>query len=227
MRCAVEAVGAGAGELDRRRRRPGRAGGELHDGRAADVGGADEEDRERLGHRVGPVEVEVAGLVERDEDVVERVLDGAAGGVDAHGGVVGLLVGRGDAGELGDLAAAGLGVEALAVAALALLERRGDVDEEERAAGVLDHLPHLLRGSRRTARSGCRPPRRRGGRSRRPPSRCGGCWSRGPPWRRSGPADRWRRTTSPSRLVTVRPPCSRSGPSARGPASTCRCRTGR
>src|SRR6478609_2687348 len=98
------------------------------------------------GSGIGAPQVEVAGLVERDQDVVERVLDGAAGGVDAHGGVDGLLVGRGDAGELGDLTGAGLGVEALAVAALALLERRGDVDEEERAPGGLDHLLHLLAG---------------------------------------------------------------------------------
>ena len=92
------------------------------------------------------VEVEVAGVPEGLEDVVEGVVDGAAGGVDADVGVLGLLVGGGDAGELGDLAGAGLGVEALAVAALALLERRGHVDEEEGAAGVLDHLPHLLAG---------------------------------------------------------------------------------
>ena len=41
---------------------------------------------------------------------------------------------------------AGLGVEALAVAALALLQRGGDVDEEERAAGLLDHRADLLAG---------------------------------------------------------------------------------
>src|SRR6478609_4609894 len=100
----------------------------------------------RSGSVIGAPQVEVAGLVERDQDVAERVLDGAAGGVDAHGRVDGLLVGRGDAGELGDLAGPRLGVEALAVAALALLERGGDVDEEERAPGVLDHLLHLLAG---------------------------------------------------------------------------------
>ena len=108
------------------------------------------------------------------------VLDRAAGGVDADVGVLGLLVRRGDAGELGDLAAPRLGVEALAVAALALLERRGHVDQEERAAGVVDHRPDLLAGLVERARSGCTPRRRRGGRSRRPPSRSGGCWSRGP-----------------------------------------------
>ena len=42
--------------------------------------------------------------------------------------------------------APGLGVEALAVPALALLQRGGDVDQEERAAGLLDHRPHLLPG---------------------------------------------------------------------------------
>ena len=74
------------------------------------------------------------------------VLDGAAGGVDPDGRVVGLLVGRGDAGEVGDLAAPGLGVEALAVPALALLEGGGDVHEEEGAAGRVDHLAHLGAG---------------------------------------------------------------------------------
>ena len=80
------------------------------------------------------------------EHVGEAVRDGAAGGVDADGRVLRLLVGAGDAGELGDLAGARLGVEALAVAALALLERRGDVDEHEVAAGVLHHLADLLAG---------------------------------------------------------------------------------
>ena len=41
---------------------------------------------------------------------------------------------------------AGLGVEALAVAALALLQRRGHVDQEERAAGLVDHRADLLAG---------------------------------------------------------------------------------
>src|SRR6478735_7487556 len=100
----------------------------------------------RSGSGIGAPQVEVAGLVERDQDVAERVLDRPASGVDPHGGVGGLLVGRGDAGELGDLAGARLRVEALAVAALALLERRGDVDQEEGAPGGLDHLPHLLAG---------------------------------------------------------------------------------
>ena len=150
---------------------------ELHVGRAADVGGADEEDLEGfvgcgrrvrrwvstggrrwrsslLDQRRGPAaasgsrgaEVEVAGFGEGVDDVLEGVVDGAAGGVDADVGVLRLLVGGGDAGELGDLAAAGLGVEALAVAALALLERGGDVDEEERAAGLVDHGADLLAG---------------------------------------------------------------------------------
>ena len=47
-----------------------------------------------------------------------------------------------------------LRVEALAVAALAFLERSGHVDEHEPAAGVLDHRAHLPAGWRRTARSG-------------------------------------------------------------------------
>ena len=81
---------------------------------------------------------------------------------------------------------AGLGVEALAVAALALLERGGDVHQEERAAGLVDHRADLLAGLVERRDRAARPRRRRAGRSRRPPSRSGGCWSRGPPWRRSG-----------------------------------------
>ena len=170
------------------------AGGELHEGAAADVGGADEEDLERglearfartstsggqarfartsttgvsgLDARSSlalvaarpPVwcverEVEVAGVPESHDDVVEGVGDGAAGGVHADVGVLGDLVGAGDAGELGDLPGTGLGVEALAVAALALLQRGRDVDEEERPSGLLDHradlLPRLVEGSDR------------------------------------------------------------------------------
>ena len=216
-------------------RLPGR---QLHVGRAADVGGADEEDLERWpvgvpGFRgVAPrrtsttdgggslafdhrrrrrlTRSEVAGVAEGHEDVVEGVLDGAAGGVDAHGGVVRLLVGRGDAGELGDLAAPGLRVEALAVAALALLQRGGDVHEEERAAGLLDHRAHLLAGSRRTARSGLQtatPPCRAISAATQPIRRM--LVSRSS-LEKVSPADRCRRTTSPSRLVTLRSPCSSS-----------------
>ena len=60
-------------------------------------------------------------------------------------GILRRLVGIGDAGELLDDAGAGLGVEALAVAALADLERGRDVDLEE-AAGGLDHVAHLGAG---------------------------------------------------------------------------------
>ena len=188
-RVVGEAVGAGRAELDRRVTCEV-ACGQLHEGAAADVGGADEEDLEgflrRLGFETalarllnrwlvgglgglgfetalarllnqrllgGEGEVEVAGAPEGDNHVVEGVGDGAAGGVDADIGVVGHLVGAGDAGELRDLPGAGLRVEALAVAALALLERGGDVDEEERSSGLLDHradlLPRLVEGGDR------------------------------------------------------------------------------
>ncbi len=173
-RVLAEAVGAGAGEGDRGIGAGQVARGQLHERRAADVGGADEEDVEAVvGRLVGlecgggsrrwcarharapsgsgastgsSREVDVAGVAQRVDHVVEGILDGAPGGVDPHVGVLGLLVGRGDAGELGDLPAPGLGVEALAVAALALLQRRGHVHQEERAAGVVDHRPHLLPG---------------------------------------------------------------------------------
>ena len=147
-----------------------------------------------------------AGLGEGVEHLVEAVLDGAAGGVDADGGVLRLLVRRGDAGELGDLAApapwrrgpCGRGARTPPAAS-----RRGPGRTRRRRPRP-SRAP--VCGSRRTARSGSRSRCRGGGRSRRRPSRSGGCWSRGPPWRRSGPADRFRRTTSPSRLVTVRSP---------------------
>src|SRR3546814_7386787 len=48
--------------------------------------------------------------------------------------------------SLADLAGARLGIEALAVAALALLERGGDVNQGEVATGLFDHLAHLLAG---------------------------------------------------------------------------------
>ena len=91
-------------------------------------------------------QVEVAARAQRDEHVVEGVVDRAPGRVHPDVGILRLLVGGGDARELGDLAPPGLGVEALAVAALALLQRGGDVHEEERAAGVGDVLAHLLAG---------------------------------------------------------------------------------
>src|SRR5690606_20384167 len=87
--------------------------------------------------------VQVAAGGQRLHHVVEGVVDAATGGVDPHRRVVGLLVGRGDAGEFGDLAASSLGVEALAVPALTLLDRGGDVDQEEGAARGLDHFADL------------------------------------------------------------------------------------
>ena len=169
----------------------------------------------------------MAGLLEGVEDVVEGFVDGAAGGVDADVGVLGLLVGGGDAGELGDLARPGLGVEALAVAALALLERGGDVDEEEGAAGVLDHLPHLLaglvEGRDRAADGDPAVAGDLGGDPADPPDvglaiGLGKGSAATQPIRRMlvsrsalekvRPAERLRRTTSPSRLVSVRSPRS-------------------
>src|ERR1700712_1022593 len=78
--------------------------------------------------------------------VGEALLDRPAGGVDADAGVLRLLVRARDAGEVGDLAGSCLGVEALAVASLALLERGGDVHEDEDPAGVLHHGAHLAPG---------------------------------------------------------------------------------
>ena len=102
--------------------------------------------------------------------------------------------------------APGLGVETLAVAPLALLQRGRHVDQHEVAAGVLDHRPHLPAGRRRTARSGeqiATPPCREISAATQPMRRM--LVSRSSREKVS-PATRLRRTTSPSRLVTVRSP---------------------
>src|SRR3954465_9313212 len=84
--------------------------------------------------------------VEDLQDVRQRILDRAAGGVDTNRRILRLLVRRGYAGELGDLAAARLGVQPFAVAPPALLERGGDMDQREGATRVLDHRAYLLPG---------------------------------------------------------------------------------
>src|SRR4051794_1601025 len=86
------------------------------------------------------------GVAQGGEHVAQRILDASARGVAPHRRVVRLLVRRGDAGELRDLAPASLGVQALLVATLTLLERRRDVDQKEGAAGILDVRPHLAAG---------------------------------------------------------------------------------
>src|SRR5581483_6442052 len=88
---------------------------------------------------------DVALELEVEDDLLGRLLGGQLLGADHHLGVVRLFVGVGDAGELLDDPGPGLGVEALAVAGLAGLERRGHVDEDEPAA-FLDHVPHVLAG---------------------------------------------------------------------------------
>src|SRR5262249_34401765 len=64
-------------------------------------------------------------------DQVDALTDGSRRGVYEQGGIFGRLVGRGDAGELGDLADARLPVEALDVPGLADLERRAEIYLEE------------------------------------------------------------------------------------------------
>ena len=88
-------------------------------------------------------------LLEVVEDLLRRLLGRLARGLDAELGVLRLLVGVGDAGELLDLAGAGLRVEALDVARLAVLERGGDEDLDEAAV-------HQLRGPRRGSRGRAR-----------------------------------------------------------------------
>ena len=63
-------------------------------------------------------------------------------------GLVGRLVGVVDAGEPGDLAGPGLGVEALGVALLALLDRRVDEDLDEGQVGrLVDRAGPLAAGA--------------------------------------------------------------------------------
>ena len=198
-------------------------GEELHVRRAADVGGADEEDLEGIarGRGLGCLARSAAppppsaGRGSRprrsaDEDVVEGVLDGAAGGVDADVGVLGLLVGRGDAGELGDLAARGpwrRGPCGRGARTPRAGWRRGPGRRRRRRRRP---SPAPAAGSRRTARSGCTtatPPCREISAATQPIRRM--LVSRSS-LEKVRPAERLRRTTSPSRLVTVRAPCSRT-----------------
>ena len=72
--------------------------------------------------------------LERADELVDDVVDVALGRPHAQLRAARALVGRPDAGEAGQVAGAGPGVEALGVAALALLDRRVDVDLEERQA---------------------------------------------------------------------------------------------
>src|SRR3954453_4934910 len=84
--------------------------------------------------------------VEDLQDVRQRILDRAAGGVDTNRRILRLLVRRGYAGEMWDLAGGRLGVQPFAVAPLALLERGGEMDQREGATRVLDHRAYLLPG---------------------------------------------------------------------------------
>ena len=146
-------------------------------------------------------------LAQGPEHLVAAVLDRATGGVDAQVGVGRLLVGRGDAREVRDLAASRLGVEALPVAALALLERGRDVHEEERAAGGLGHrLGRPARGVEGRDRAAHGDAAVSGDLGRDPADAADVGLAVLAAERR--PADRFRRTTSPSRLVTVRSPAS-------------------
>src|ERR1700683_4614484 len=77
---------------------------------------------------------------QQPEHGLGRLLAGHRRGVDDEVGVLGLLVRVGDPGELADHARPGFGVEALPVAGLAHLERRGDVDQQE-VADLRHHPP--------------------------------------------------------------------------------------
>ena len=124
-------------------------------------------------------------------------------------GILRLLVRIGDAGEMLDLARERLLVEALRVALGAHLERRRDVDLDERRVLLDERARAAARLLVRRDRARRRRPRRRGRAARRP-SRCARCSCRGPPSRSRAPsrgacARRRRRGTS-----TVRPRASSS-----------------
>ena len=154
-------------------------------------------------------QVEVAGCAQGDQNVVEGVLDGAAGRVDADVGVLRLLVGRGDAGELGDLAGARLGVETLAVAPLALLEGVATWTRKNAppASSTIARTCWRVSSNGAMGLTTATPPCRAISAATQPIRRM--LVSRSS-LENVRPADRCRRTTSPSRLVTVRRPCSSS-----------------
>ena len=140
-RLAVPRVRAGAAELHvRESLGPGhRLGGR----RAADVGGADEQDlhrRSTLRRSRKPASRRPTRTSSSASSMVRPVVSTRTSAS------CGSSYGEEMPVNSGISPGPRLGVEALAVAALALLERRGDVDQEERAAGVGDHLPHLLAG---------------------------------------------------------------------------------
>ena len=110
------------------------------------------EGRDGDAHRSGPTslatvsEAELARACAMHDGAADS-LGRAAFGVEPELGARRLLVGIGDAGELGDLAGVRLRVEALRVAALALLERGRDVDLDERRVLLGQRarlLPRLL-----------------------------------------------------------------------------------
>ena len=68
-----------------------------------------------------------AALVEQIDDLRGEIVDVGAGGVEDQIGILGRLVGRVDAGEALQLAAACPRVEAFGVTLFALGQRRGDV----------------------------------------------------------------------------------------------------
>ena len=103
-------------------------------------------------------------------------------------GSSGSSYGCGDAGEVLDLAGECGRVETLRIAPRALLERRRDVDLDERRV-LLDERRARGGASPRTARSPRRSRPRRRARGARRPSRCARCSCRGPPSRSRDP---WR-----------------------------------
>ena len=80
---------------------------------------------------VGALELQQPPLLEVFDNLLDALLDALQVAADLDLGVLGSLVGGGDAGELGDLALAGLLVEALGVTGLGDLEREVDVHLDE------------------------------------------------------------------------------------------------
>src|SRR5690349_14679890 len=82
----------------------------------------------------------ITALLQGRDDLGRTFVNRLKVRVDDHGWILRLLIGIGDAGEIGNLAAQCFGVETLDVAPRQLLERAAHVDLHE---AVADHLTGL------------------------------------------------------------------------------------
>lgn len=94
---------------------------------------------------------EITLVLEILDDDLDGILDARLVGADVHLGLEGLLVGGADAGELGDLALAGLLVQALGVALLGDLDGDVDPDLDKGQAGLAAGALGLVQRARQVA----------------------------------------------------------------------------